>query len=556
MSDEHKLAFIPWRFYLLLALIGLAVLGLVSRIGDLAILKQPFLRAQGDQRALRLVTGSALRGSILDRNGYPLAVSALVYTIWANPQHFNASFSQENALKQLIPLSPHKWSQLTHSKKQFLYLARDIPPDLAQKIKVLGIPGVYLVKASHRYYPEGETTAQLLGWTNVDDQGQEGLELAYNSWLSGVAGQQWVVKDRFGGTIGTVKTLHAEEAGRNIMLSIDRRIQYIAYRELVNGVKTYAATSGSAIVVDVKTGEILAMVNAPSFNPNVRPTALTSVERNRAITDSFEPGSLIKAFTIATALKSGQYQPDSTVDTSPGWMRLGRTIIRDEHDNGVLSLAQILQYSSNMGASKIVLSLPPDDLWQTLHAAGFGETTDIGLPGEALGTLIYHQPWGQATLAALSYGYGLSVTAVQLAQGYMIFANQGIKYPLTLFKSSSPPQGVPVFTPKVANAVLGLLQSIFEKGGTASHISVPGYLVAGKTGTAWLHGADGYEKHRYNASFVGIAPVTNPQVLVLVTLHDPRSKEYLAGEVAGPVFEKIMAETLQILDVAPDAPAI
>lgn len=555
ISKNHN-SYIAWRFYLILSVIAIAVLGLMWRVYHLAILDSHFLRHQGDERVLRLVSTPSFRGMIVDRHGFPLAVSTTVYSVWMNPLEFYPLEEDLAALSHLIGV--HSKNITNTAKKnlkinrEFVYLKRSISPELANQIKALNIPGVYLQQEYRRYYPEGEITAHVIGFTNIDDNGQEGLELAYNSWLQGEPGKKWVIKDRLGRIISDVQTVSDEKAGHDLVLSIDRSIQYLAYRELLAGVTENVAQAGTAIVLDIKSGEILAMVNVPSFNPNDRQGVKSEHVRNRAVTDTFEPGSTIKAFTIASALETGRFKPESIIDTSPGWMRVGRSVVKDEKNNGLLSISQILQYSSNMGAAKIVLSLPPNQLWSMLQRVGFGDNTGIGFPGEQSGVLIKHAPWGQFILATLSFGYGMSATPLQIARAYSVLANQGIKLPLSLLKLEKAPLGERVLHPNIAKQMLTLLQSVFEKGGTAASISVPGYHVAGKTGTARMVGDGGYQKHRYTTSFVGIAPVTHPRVIVMVVIHDPRGKRFLAGEVSGPVFQRIMAGALRILDVPPD----
>lgn len=542
----------------MIAVILLIVAGLMWRVINLAIFDQHFLRQQGDERMLRMVSTHAFRGMIMDRNGFPLAVSTSVYSVWLNPQEFTASKESLAALAALLELKPKAITKLVkhHQKKkrEFLYLKRSIAPDIAAQIKALNLPGLYEQEEYRRYYPEGEVTAHVLGFTNVDDQGQEGLELAYNKWLIGEPGKKWVIKDRLGRVISDVQTVQEQKSGNDVTLSIDRRIQYLAYRELLTGVMQNQAASGTAIVMDVKTGEILAMVNLPSFNPNNRLTRINDSVRNRAVTDTFEPGSTIKAFTVTSALESGRYRPDSVIDTSPGWMRVDRNVVRDEKNNGPLSIAQILAISSNMGAAKMVLSLPPNQLWHLLHRVGFGESTGVGFPGEQSGSLLQHPHWGPFALATLSFGYSLSVTALQLVQAYAILANDGVKLPITLLRADKLPVGERVIDAKIAKQMLFLLESVVAtKDGTAKTARIPNYRIAGKTGTAKMVGEHGYLKHHYVASFVGIAPLTNPRLVVAVVIHDPQGKYYLGGPVTGPVFAKIMEGALRILSVPPDA---
>lgn len=555
MSREQA-EFIAWRYYLILIFILLVVCGLFFRIFNLTILDQHFLRQQGDQRMLRLVSKPAFRGMIVDRNNFPLAVSTSVYSVWMNPQEFDPEPAQLQSLAKLLETKPKLITHLDTKKqnREFVYLKRSLSPELAHEIKALNIPGIYLQEDYHRYYPEGEIAAQVVGFTNVDDRGQEGLELGYNQWLQGTEGKKWVIKDRLGRVISDVQTVKDQKPGNDLVLSLDRRIQYLAYRELLAGVAANQAQSGSVVVLDVKTGEILAMANVPSFNPNNRVGTTPDSYRNRAITDVFEPGSTMKAFTVASALESGKYTPDSIIDTSPGWMNLDHHLVRDEKNNGALTISQILQLSSNMGAAKLVLSIPADKLWDMLRRVGLGESTGVTFPGEQDGVLVHHNPWGAFTLATMSFGYGLSVTPLQLAHAYAVLANGGVKVPLTLTRLDAPPKGEQVISPKIAKQMLMLLESVVQaKEGTSRAAQVPGYRVAGKTGTAWRFSPKGgYDKHRYNSTFVGIAPLSQPRLVIAVVINDPRGKHYYAGEISAPIFEKIMEGTLRIMDVPPD----
>lgn len=556
MRSKYQAVFFTWRFYLVLLCILVAAIGLTFRVFDLAILDQHFLRQQGDERVLRLINTPALRGMLLDRNGFPLAVSTTVYSIWANPQEFSPSKHALNKLAELINMKPKEILSLVESykikKREFVYLKRALSPDVDHQIKLLFIPGLYSHKTYRRYYPEGEMAAHVVGFTNIDDQGQEGLELGLNSWLSGKPGKKWVIKDRLGRVISDVHTVTEQTSGHDLALSIDRRIQYLAYRELLSAVIDNRATSGSVVVLDVNTGEVLAMVNQPSFNPNNRLSQLSDRLRNRALTDTFEPGSTIKAFTVASALESGKFKPTSRIDTSPGFMRVGHNVVKDEKNNGLLSMMEILEVSSNVGAAKMVLSLPSDQFLSLLQRVGFGEITAIGFPGEQSGFLLRNYPLGPFKLATLSFGYGLTVTALQLAVAYSVLANQGMKVPVTLIRANKAPLGTRVMDAKVAKEMLDLLESGVAKG-TGKLASVPGYRVAGKSGTAKLVGEGGYQKHHYNSSFVGIAPASNPRLVVAVVIHDPQGKNYYGGIVSRPVFAKIMEGTLRILDVPPDA---
>lgn len=539
--------FLSWRYNTILICIALAVLGLTLRVFSLAILKQHFLRHEGDERVLRVVNTPAFRGMIMDRNGFPLAVSTTVYSAWINPREFKHSKTDIAKIAALLKIHSNDILDVLANKKnrEFVYLKRALSPQVASQLRKLNLPGLNLQQEYHRYYPEGEVTAHVIGFTNIDDQGQEGLELSFNDWLAGEQGKRWVIKDRLGQVISDVQTIKEQKPGSDLILSIDRRIQYLAYRELLTACAQNNASSGSAIVLDAKTGEILAMVNQPSYNPNNRLTDHSRF-RNRAVTDLFEPGSTIKAFTIAAALESGLYAPDSSVDTSPGWMRIDRNMVRDEHNNGILSLAEILKRSSNMGAAKIALSLPNGKIWDMLDRVGFGESTAIGFPGEQNGTLIRRPVWGKFMLATLSFGYGLSTTILQLVRSYGILANNGVKVPLSLLKVDKEVTGQAVIPSEIAHQVVGLLEK-----GIAKTARIPGYRVAGKSGTSKQVGAEGYEKH-YNSSYIGIAPVSNPRIIVAVIINDPQGKDYLGAKVSAPVFAKIMEGTLRLLEIPPD----
>jgi cell division protein FtsI (penicillin-binding protein 3) len=557
LKPRLNIIFIPWRFYFLITIIVFVILGLVVRVVDLTIIKQSFLQHEGNARVMRTLNTPAFRGMIMDRNGYPLAVSTSVYSVWVNPQDIVLTQQNSNLLAKLLAIHPadiHNELVLAKIKhKEFIYLKRSVAPNIADQIKKLKLPGLFLQEEYKRYYPEGEVAAHIVGLTNIDDKGQEGLELAYNPWLSGVPGKKSVIKDRLGRTVAELKTLQEQVPGKDLKLSIDRRIQYLAYRELMNGMKQNAAASGSVVVLDTKTGEVLAMVNQPSFNPNNRSVHHSEVYRNRAVTDSFEPGSTIKAFSIASALESGLYKPTSVVDTNPGWLRVDHHVVRDEHNNGQIDIAQILQYSSNVGTTKIILSLPPAQLWRVLHRIGFGEMTGVGFPGEQSGSLVNRAKWAPFTLATLAFGYGISVTPIQLAQAYSVFANNGIKLPVSLLKVSKEPVGERVLDEKVAKQMMSLLETVTTaKRATGELAKITGFRVAGKTGTSLMVGVHGYQQHHYIATFVGVAPVSRPRLIVAVVIHDPRGKFHHASFVSAPIFEKIMEGTLRILNVTPD----
>lgn len=558
MRQKFKIEFIPWRFYFIGAIIFLAVAGLIVRMVDLSVFERNFLETQGNARSLRVISEPAFRGMITDRNGYPLAISTSVYSVWANPKEMIADKKSLRALSRILGLDTKTLqTQIEHYKeknREFVYLKRDLPPEIVNQVKALSISGIYLEPDYKRFYPEGEIASHVIGFTNVDDKGQEGLELAYNDWLSGVPGKKLVVKDRLGRVISDVQNIEKQQPGHDLALSVDYHLQYLAYRELMEGVQKNLAKSGTAIVMDVKTGEILAMVNYPSFNPNKITPQEKNYMRNSAVTDIFEPGSTIKTFSVAAALASGKYKPDTVINTHPGWMRIEHYVVHDEHNNGPLTVTQILQLSSNVGISKIMLSLPSNQLAAFLHRMGFGEITGVGFPGEQAGRLPKRPIWRPSALAHLAFGYGISATALQLAHAYATLANDGIAIPVTLIHSGQQPEGERVISSKLSRQMLVVLESVLAKGGTGSPARVPGFHVAGKTGTAWIASGGGYEKKHYNSTFIGIAPVSNPRLVVAVVLHDPKGKEFLGGYVSGPVFEKIMEEALRDLNVAPDDP--
>lgn len=528
---------------------------LLWRMYDLMVMDRPFLKGQGDARSLRLVDISAYRGMIIDRQGSPLAVSTPVQSVWINPKVFVADDKQLAQLALLLKIPPKKLSQriLQAKGREFLYLQRQITPVLAKKIRRLDITGVNFQEEFKRYYPAGESTAQLLGFTDIDDVGLEGMELAYNEWLAGSPGKKRVLKDRLGRTIDELGILKDPRPGHALQLSIDHRIQYFAYHELQKTINEFSAKSGSAIVIDTQTGEVLAVANAPSFNPNVRGHFTLDTYRNKAFVDTFEPGSVMKPLSIASALDTGKFLPTTIIDTRPGWMVVQGHGIRDIHNYGVLDVTGVLLHSSNVGVSKMVLSSPPNQLIDLLARAGFGSRTDSGYPGESGGSLLHAKAAKPFVLATLGFGYGASITAVQLARSYLIFANKGKLLPISLIHNQKNAEVVQALNEKTANQVLTMMESVVNADeGTGRAARVAGYRVAGKTGTSRIAGKQGYDEHRHISSFVGIAPVSNPRLIVAVVINEPSHGGYYAAAVAAPLFAKIMGASLRMLDVPPD----
>lgn len=533
---------------------SLLLIILIWRLYDLTVHDRTFLQGQGNARSLRMIDIPAYRGMITDRNGSALAVSTLVQSVWINPKKFQPDSSQLKQLASLLGLTPKQISRRAseEANRAFIYLRRQLTPSVAKRIHDLHISGVNFQNEFKRFYPQGDSAAQLIGFTDVDDNGIEGLELAYQDWLMGVSGKKKVVKDRRGRIIEVLETVKEPRAGHDLRLSIDRRIQYFAYNALQDTIHNYAAKSGSIVVLDSLSGEVLAIANSPSFNPNARSNYAPSFYRNRAITDVFEPGSVIKPLSIASALESGQFTKDSIINTKPSWMMVKGHAIRDGRNYGVLDVTGILQHSSNVGVTKMVLASPPEQLISLLRRSGIGQRTESGYPGESAGSLVSVKDANPFVLATLGFGYGMSLTTLQLAKSYLIFANQGKIMPVRLLHYETLPEGEPIIKPSIANEVLKMLESVVAVGGTGRRAKIPGYRVAGKTGTARIAGSQGYEANRHIASFVGIAPASNPRLIVAVVINEPTKISYYGGTVAAPLFAKVMGAALRILDIQPD----
>jgi cell division protein FtsI (penicillin-binding protein 3) len=549
-----------WRVVFLSLMLSAVTLLLMGRAVDLHVLNKDFLQQQGDARYLRVVPVPAHRGMITDRYGEPLAISTPVASVWANPKELQKHPDQWRVLANVLQMDISDIAELlkTRQDKEFVYLKRHVNPDIVERLRSLAVPGVDFQGEYRRYYPAAEVTAHLLGFTNIDDQGQEGLELEYDDILRGTPGANRVIKDRLGRVVETVERVSEPRPGQDVILSIDRRIQYLAYRELKAAVVKHQAQSGSAVVLDARTGEILAMVNQPAFNPNNR-QEVQNLDglRNRALTDVFEPGSTIKPFTVAAVLEAGLYKPNTVIDTSPGLFRVGGRLIHDVHDYGQIDVATVIQKSSNVGASKLALSMQPRQLWDVLAGVGFGFSSGSGFPGESPGSLSDYSGWQKIDNATMSFGYGLSVTALQLARAYAVFANDGYLPPVSLLRTVHKVQKTAqtsqrIFSARTAREVKAMMEMVVEDGGTGTKAKVPGYRIAGKTGTVRKMGANGYEDGAYLAVFAGLAPASNPRLVMVVMVDDPQGKHYYGGLVAAPVFSKVMDGALRILDVPPD----
>jgi len=544
----------PLRRALILAGVALTTLGLSYRVVDLQLTHREFLQSQGDARHLRVVTVPAHRGKILDRNGEPLAISTPVDSIWANPKELILQKGKWSELALILGLDPKRLARLVRSRKsrEFLYLRRHVTPELAEQVKDLGVRGVYLRREYRRYYPSGEATAHVVGFTDIDDKGREGLELAYEQKLRGVPGAKRVVRDRLGRIVEEVELIQPARAGNVLRLSIDARIQYQAYRALLKAINKHKARAGSAVVLDVTSGDVLAMVNQPSYNPNNGADRVSSRFRNRAVTDVFEPGSTIKPFTIGAALEAGRFRPDSRFDTAPGFMKVGRHTIKDVRNYGEIDLATVIKKSSNVGAAQVALALDPRQLWQTFSKVGFGLSTATGFPGESNGVLTHFFKWGEIERTTLSYGYGLSVTTLQLAQAYAVIASGGLLPQVSFVRREEYPSRVRVMSAESTRHLRWMLETVVGPGGTGRRAGVPGYRIGGKTGTVRKASVGGYAQDRYLALFAGIAPLSNPRLVSVVMIDEPGADAYYGGQVAAPVFSDIMAASLRTLGIPPD----
>ncbi len=543
------------RSLIVTAAFAMVALSLAARAVHLQVLDKDFLNDEADARHLRTETISAHRGTVTDRNGEPLAISTPVDSIAVDPNAIAPAMDRLPELARVLGVDAGALARriTRNMAKSFLWVKRGVPPDETLRIKKLGMPGLIVRREYRRYYPAGEVTGHLIGFTDIDDKGQEGMELAYDYWLAGEAGAKRVLKDRLGNSIENIESIAPPRHGKELRLSIDLRIQYLAYRMLKSAVKKHNAESGSLVVVDVATGEVLAMVNQPAYNPNDRAQMSAERYRNRAITDIFEPGSSIKPLVVAAALESGEFRPSSVIDTSPGYVDVGAKRIEDTRNLGRVSLTTILARSSNVGVTKLAMDLEPEQLWQTIARFGLGELTSSGFPGESTGSLSHHSYWREISQATLAYGYGVSVTALQLARAYAALAGDGTAPEISLLATEAPAEITRVIAPDTARAVRRMLEEVVRPGGTGNKAAVAGYRVAGKTGTAWKSAAGGYSEDKYISIFAGFAPASEPRLAAVVMIDEPSGELYYGSDVAAPVFADIMSEALRLLAVPPDA---
>jgi cell division protein FtsI (penicillin-binding protein 3) len=581
MTKERQLELLRsrranFRVHLLMVLFVCALLLLAGRAVQLQIIDNDFLVEQGQVRHVRIEKLSAHRGSITDRHGEDLALSTPVDAITVNPKVLREHEHKTNedgtideavaarheqelpALARAVGVD-HDWllrQITTRAEKQFMYLRRGLSPDRAADVLALGIPGVHSEREYRRYYPAREVTAHVLGFTDIDDHGLEGLELAFEYWLQGHPGVKRVLRDSLGRSVEDVESVRPPEPGRTLITSIDLRLQYVAHRSLQAAVARHRAASGSVVILDVASGEVLAMVNQPSYNPNDRGSYKADKYRNRAVTDIFEPGSAFKTMVVAAALESGKWRADSPVDTSPGYVEVGGKTIKDTGNLGMIDVRTVLVRSSNVGITRIAQTLEPRQLWQVLSDLGFGQLTASGFPGESAGLLRDYRHWRSIGQATLSYGYGLSVTPLQLAQGYATIANGGLRAPVSFVRQESAPRTERVLSPQTAASLVSMLEHVVLPGGTGLRAAVPGYRIAGKTGTARKSAGGGYATDRYVSVFAGLAPVSDPRLAIVVMIDDPAAGDYYGGAVAAPVFSQITADALRLLAVPPDDPAL
>ncbi len=544
----------PWRQRLVLVLLLGAFVTLIARSLYLQGFNNEFLGDKGRARFERVIDISATRGRITDRHGDVLAVSTPVRSIWAIPEDAQLAPAQSRNLAALLDMDVREINRKLASERDFIYVKRQLPPELADRVTALQLPGIHQKDEYRRYYPAGEVMAHMLGFTGVEDAGQEGIELAFNAQLSGKDGSRRVIKDRRGNVVEDVESIHPPLEGKDIVLALDSKVQYLAYTHLKQALEENHAKAGGVVVLDARSGEILALANLPTYNPNNRIKLIGAQLRNRALTDTFEPGSTMKPFTVALALEKGKVRFNTPIQTAPGKMTIGSATISDAHMHGILTVAQVIQKSSNIGAAKMALSMTPDEMWTMFDSIGFGTPLKLGFPGEVGGRLRPAKTWKPIEQATMAYGHGISVTLIQLARAYLAFARDGDLVPISLARLDTPPvNGKQVFSAQTAREVRAMLEMAVLPGGTAPKAQIAGYRVAGKTGTAHKIEGGAYA-NKYVASFVGFAPASEPRLIVAVMIDEPSNGKHFGGDVAAPVFAQIMAGSLRTLGVAPDAP--
>lgn len=542
---------------MLVLILGVGVLE--ARLLYLQLVDHEFLTAQGDDRHIRTVKIAAHRGPIVDRRGEVLAISTPVDSVWVNPQEFRPALDRIDELSRALRVDADVLTRRITSnvEREFVFLSRHLVPADAAGVLALELPGIYTQREYRRYYPAGEVTGQVIGFTDIDDVGQEGLELAFDYWMRGETGSKRVLRDRLGRLIGDVDLLRASRDGRVLQTSIDLRLQYLAYRELKRAVTENAARSGSAVILDPRTGEVLAIVNQPTFNPNDRDQRVDAESyRNRAVTDLLEPGSAFKPFLIAAALEHGEYSPDSIIDTSPGYVQVGAEIFEDPRNLGRITLTTLLARSSNVGAVRLALTLPPERMWGVFSSFGIGRLTEVGFPGESAGKLNEPQYWRPVGQATHAFGYGLSVTTLQLARAYAAIAADGVLPAVSLLAADEPVPGERAVAPAIAGVLRDMLEVVVSPEGSGLRAAVENYTVAGKTGTARKSGVGGYTDERHTSVFAGITPASDPRLVIVVVIDEPRGEAYYGGDVAAPVFARIASGALRALAVPPDALAV
>jgi len=542
------------RIYLLAGLLSLAAVTLAGVAVRLQVVDHAQLTSRGDARSMRVVSTVAYRGKITDRYDNSLAVSAPVESLWVNPADLQGHDGQLRLLARRLGVNGGELVRRVHDngEREFLYLARGLDPAEAARVRALNIEGVNFTTEYRRFYPASDVTSHLLGFTNIDDIGAEGVEMSFDHELAGEAGLKRVIQDRRGRKVEDVESIRAVEQGRDLALSLDLRIQYLAYRELKSALIENRARAGSVVLLDIQSGEVLAMVSLPAFNPNVRDKGDADMRRNRAVTDQFEPGSSIKPFILAAALASGRYTADSVIDTGDGYLQVGSKRFTDEHKIGRAPLALAIAKSSNVAMAMIALSLEPRHLWQTLTNLGFGVSSNVPLPAEASGSLAGYSHWRSINIATMSHGYGLSVTPLQLARAYATIGGYGIRRPVSVTRVDAPVAGQRVLDEATCRALIGLLEAVTGAEGTGTRARIPGYRVAGKTGTAWKAVGGGYSRDRYVATFAGVVPATNPRLAAVVMIDEPSAGKYYGGEVAAPVFSAVLGGALRLMAIAPD----